>query len=132
MRMFILVTMVAGAAFAAGNLDEGLHALIAGDAPRAEQLLSQASREQPANFNARFNHASALRALGRNDEAISEYRAAQDLARSEPDRSNALYGIALAKDAMGDTSGWSEYLRYAGRYRNEQASVAIARERLGM
>ena len=131
MRIFIFVTLVAGAAFAS-SLDDGLHALTAGDWTRAEQQLAVASREEPANFHARFNHAAALREMGRNDEAISEYRASLDLARTEPQRSDALYGIALAKDSMGDNSGWSEYLRYAGKYRNEQAAAAIARERLGM
>ena len=131
MRMFIFVTLVAGTAFAS-TLDEGLHALTAGDWPRAEQLLSVAAREQPNDFNARFNYAASLRELGRNDEAVGEYRAAQQLARTEPQRSDALYGIALARDAQGDPTGWHEYLSYAGKYKSEQPAVEIARERLEM
>jgi Flp pilus assembly protein TadD len=129
MRMFIFVTLVAGSAFAS-TLDEGLHALTAGDWPRAERMLSVAAHEQPNDFNARFNHAAALRELGRNDEAVGEYRAALELARTEPQKSNTLYGIALARDAQGDPTGWNEYLSYAGKYKSEQPSVQIARERL--
>jgi Flp pilus assembly protein TadD len=131
MRIFFAVLLFSASAFA-NTLDQGLHALVAGDSARAEQLLGQAVREEPGNFNARFNYASALRALGRNDEAVREYRVAVSLAASEPEHANALYGIALARDAQGDPTGWNEYLQFAGKKRNEQAAVRIARERLRM
>jgi tetratricopeptide (TPR) repeat protein len=127
-----LAPVVASAASA--HLDPGLHSLIAGDYSRAEQQLRLAVAEQPRNGLAHFSLASALRALDRNDEAIEEYRAAFNLGPNDKVRTDSLYGIALARDVMGDPlltqQAWRDYIAYAERRPGNQAALRTAEERL--
>ena len=118
----------------ADTLDQGLHAMVAGDYPRAVEELRRAVGERPRDPAAHFNLASALRGLGHPDEAVYEYHLALDLASDETGRSDALYGVALARDAQGNPElaqlAWRDYIHYAQAFRSEQPTVAIARERL--
>jgi tetratricopeptide (TPR) repeat protein len=131
-----LLPSVAGAGHPSRDLNDGLHAMIAGDYVRAEPALRRAIEHDPNNGIARFNYAATLRALGRNDQALAEYRAALGLIpTSDPkSRADVLYGIALTSDDMGDpiraARAWNDYVQYAQRYIQEQPSVEIARTRL--
>lgn len=129
---FLLVSSVAAAHTPA--IDEGLHAMVAGDYPRAVEKLRVAVSEHPQDPIARFNLGSALREVGRPSEGIYELRQAFDLSQDELQRANALYGIALSADQLGDANAaaqaWKDYIGYAQAFRSEQPAVAIARERL--
>jgi len=132
MRLFAIFALLSLPASAA-PLDEGLHALIRGDYPLAEQQLGQAVAEQPRNANARFNYASALRELGRYDEAVGQFQAAfregDDLMKS-----NALYGIGMTRSREGDPArtaqAWRDYVAFAQNRRGDSAAVEIARTNL--
>src|SRR5207237_8743876 len=100
MRLFAILALLTLPA-SADTLDEGLHALTRGDNQTAAQELATAVAERPHDPIAHFNYASALRALGQNEDAIVEYRAAfregDDLMKSD-----ALYGIGLTRTQEGD------------------------------
>jgi tetratricopeptide (TPR) repeat protein len=113
--------------------------IVRGRYAEAEPLLRQAIANAPGDPYAYFNLASVLRATGRNQEAIANYRSAQSLfsssgrsANGPSDIANCLYGIALAREAGSDpraaAQAWNEYIRFAQRFANEQPAVAIARE----
>jgi Flp pilus assembly protein TadD len=127
-----LVSSVAAAAPSA--LDEGLHAMVAGDYPRAVERLQIAVKQHPQDPIARFNLGSALRGMNRPAEAVFELRQAFELSLDQPGRSKALYGIALSADLLEDPNAaakaWKDYIGYAQAFRSEQPAVAIARQRL--
>jgi tetratricopeptide (TPR) repeat protein len=128
------VSSVAAAAGHLSLLDEGLHAMVAGDYPLAVERLRLAVNQRPRDPIARFNLGSALRGAGRPSEAIYELRQAFDLSADEPGRANALYGIALSADQLADPNAaaqaWKDYIGYAQSFRSEQPAVAVARMRL--
>jgi tetratricopeptide (TPR) repeat protein len=125
----LLFTLTASAS----SLDEGLHAMIAGNYPRAAQELAVAVAERPHDPIAHFNYASTLRALGRNDEALVEYQAALREARDPKLHSDVLYGIALTRNQQGDpalaAAAWRSYLAFASG-RGETGATQIARQNL--
>jgi hypothetical protein len=125
---FVLIPTAARA----DHLDEGLRALIASDYPKAERALAWAVHERPNDANARFNYASALRGMGRNEEAIAQYQTAVSCASDPKVRSDAFYGIALARQAEGnpvaERQAWHDFLAQAGP--NDQGAVTIARQNL--
>jgi Flp pilus assembly protein TadD len=135
MRVTILLAaFLMPAAALAGSLDDGLHAMVAGDYTRAEASLRCATSERPRDPIAHFNLASALRSLGRGDEALAEYQTALDLSRDDTVRGDTLYGIALTRDTQGNPAlsqqAWRNYISFAQRDRTQQPSVAIAERRL--
>lgn len=148
MRVTLLVGLLLVPVVAAAQLPKGeeevnraSEMMVRGDYAGAEPLLRQAISDAPGDPYAYFDLASVLRATGRNDEAIGEYRTAQRLfetkgprANGQGDISNCLYGIALAREGMDNpqaaADSWNEYIRFAQRFGNEQPAVAIARERV--
>lgn len=113
--------------------------IVRGDYASAEPLLRRAVIDAQNDPYAHYNLAAVLRDTGRNEEAIVEYRRAQQLfetvgprANGEADIANCLYGIALAKEALGDVQAtaraWDDYIRFAQPFSEEQSAVAIARE----
>lgn len=147
MRTAILMGVLALPALAMGQsrlpkgqeeVNRASELIVRGDHAGAEPLLRRAVVDAPDDPYGHYNLGAVLRATGRNEEAIVEYRRARDLfekvgprANGEGDIANCLYGIALAEEARGDATSsaraWSDYIRFAQRYQNEQPAVAIAR-----
>ena len=134
MRNVLLACLATLGVASANSLDRGLHAMIAGDYQVAETELAQAAHERPSDAMVRFNYASALRELGKNDAAICEYQAVLGLPSDRTTHANALYGIALSRDAQRDpvasSQAWHDYLAFAGNDANETAAEQIARDNL--
>jgi tetratricopeptide (TPR) repeat protein len=120
-------------AVSASSMDEGLHAMIAGDYPRAAQLLATAVAERPHDPVAHFNYASTLRALGQYNDALVEYQAALREARDPKLHSDVLYGIALTRNQQADpalaAAAWRSYLAFSSG-RGETGATQIARQNL--
>jgi tetratricopeptide (TPR) repeat protein len=141
----LLTPVVASAQFRLPKGEEEVNRasamIVRGDYAAAEPLLRRAVADAPNDPYAYFNLASVLRATGRDDEAIENYRRAQKLfetkgprANGPSDISNCLYGIALALEGTGDpqaaADAWNDYIRFAQRFASDQPAVAIARERV--
>jgi Tfp pilus assembly protein PilF len=132
MRLFAIFALLSLPA-SADTLNDGLRSLIRGDYPSAEQQLAQAVAEQPRNAIAHFNYASALRELGRYDEAVGQFQVAfregDDLMKS-----NALYGIGMTRAREGDPArtaqAWRDYVGFAENRPRDAAAIEIARTNL--
>jgi tetratricopeptide (TPR) repeat protein len=129
------VTPAVAGAEARGTLDHphevmgnGVALVVEGRFAEAEKPLREALRLDPALPEAHYNLGVALREQGRLDDAIAEYRASLDGFTSESDRSKALYGMDLAREARGDKRAWDDYLTFALPLRDEQQTVQIAQE----
>ncbi len=111
------------------TLGRGVADVVAGRYAEAEKLIREALRLDPQlGSPAHYNLAVALRNEGRLDEAVSQYRAAYTTATREPERAAALYGVGLAKEALGEKDAWDDYLAFARPRRAEQPDVRIAEE----
>jgi Tfp pilus assembly protein PilF len=134
MRLFaILAFILAPSAASADTVDSGLHALVRNDYATAARELADAVAEDPHDPIAHFNYASALRELGQNEDAITEYRAAFREG-DEQMKSNALYGIGLVRAQEGEpgrtAQAWREYLSFAGNRPADSGAVEVARQNL--
>jgi len=147
---FVCVLAVPAVAFAFGiskglkDVDRAAEMMVRGDYVHAEPLLRLAVTEVPNDPYAHFDLASTLRALGKNDEAITEYGIAKRLyetvgprANGPGDIGNCLYGIALAREAMDDpmaaARAWNDYIAYARNQPGEpRATVEIAHNHVDM
>ncbi|MGZ3438997.1 MAG: tetratricopeptide repeat protein [Polyangia bacterium] len=109
-------------------LGKGVALVVEGRYAEAEKPLREALRLDPTLAEAHYNLGVALREQGRFDDAIAEYRASLAGFTSEPDRSKALYGMDLAREAHGDKNAWEDYLAFALPLRAEQPTVQIAKE----
>jgi tetratricopeptide (TPR) repeat protein len=114
--------------------------LVHGDYVGAEPLLRRAVVDAPDDPYAHFALASVLRATGRYDDAIAGYERARRLfettavgANGSADIADCLYGIALARESLGDprraAQAWNDFIRFAQPFADEEPAVAIARTR---
>ncbi len=90
------------------------------DTAGAEQMLEQAVRLQPENPEAHNLLGSALQRLGRQKEAIEQFRAA---VRYRPDYGNARYNLALALVRAGKLGEATENFRKVAEAFPEDAMV---------
>ncbi len=108
-------------------LGRGVAAVVAGKFAEGEKDIRQALRIDPTlGPAAHYNLAVALRNEGRFEDAVAEYRAAFAVATREEDRAAALYGVGLAREAMGQRDAWDDYLAFARPKRVEQPAVRVA------
>jgi tetratricopeptide (TPR) repeat protein len=112
-------------------LGDGVSDVVAGRFHEAIPKLQAAVRANPSLRNGYYNLGVCYRQLGDNDAAIAEYQRALRLtpAHDEAATAQALYGIALAKDARGDRDAWNQYLSWARPRASERLAVQIAHER---
>jgi tetratricopeptide (TPR) repeat protein len=113
------------------DLGRGVALVVNGRYTEAEKVLRHALAENPDMREGHYNLAVVLRQTGRNDEAIAEYRKALNAydPADEPNRAKALYGIALAREAMNDKHAWDEYLAFARPLRGQRNGVEVAEQR---
>jgi tetratricopeptide (TPR) repeat protein len=121
-------------------LGRGVAAVVDGDFKKAEPLLRESLQLNPDMPEGHYNLAVVLRATGRYEEAVDQYRVAMDLfkkygaADGENAVSRSLYGIALAEESRGDpqnaSAAWSDYLRWAKRFKQEHPAEEIAQRHL--
>lgn len=146
LAVFVAVLVAPVASWAQARLPPGeedvnraSEKIVRSDYAGAEPLLRRAVVEAPNDPYAHYNLAAVLRATGRGEAAIPEYRRAKELfetvgprANGQGDIANCLYGIGLAEEARGDAQAaaraWGDYIRFAQRYSGEQPAVAIARQ----
>jgi tetratricopeptide (TPR) repeat protein len=118
------------------KLGQGVKLVVDGKYAEAEPVLRCAIEMDPSMAEAHYNLAVVLRQTGRNEEAITEYRAAQKLfdPSSVPNQAKSLYGIALATDDLGDPAraarAWQEYIAFDRKYAGGSAALPIAQARL--
>lgn len=112
-------------------LGEGVALVVAGHFAEAIPKLTQAVREEPGLRDAHYNLAVAYRRMGDLDRAIAEYQVALQLTppRDQVATGQALYGLAMARDANGERNAWDQYLAWARPRAQEQPAVQIATAR---
>jgi len=112
------------------RLGRAVEMIVHGKYAEAERTLREALRADPELREAHYNLGVALRAQGKNDEAVAELDYAEEqYARADAaNRAKCLYGAALAREARGDRDAWDAYLTFARPLKVEQANVQIAKE----
>lgn len=114
-------------------LGEGVSRVVAGDFRGAIPKLNEALREDSYLREAHYNLGVAYRETGDFDRAVAEFQLALPMfADSDVGTSQVLYGMALAKDARGDSDAWKQYIAWARPRAREQQDVQVAMQRQEM
>jgi tetratricopeptide (TPR) repeat protein len=129
--MAMAIALVPSLALAKDRVEAARHEMIAGDYKDAEKQLKRSINDFYGDPWAHFELASTLRAQGRYVAALLEYGEVLQQTEDTKLTSDALYGIALTRDSMGEAlpaaAAWNQYLRFAYRY-DDEAALRIARD----
>ena len=120
--------LVEDLAFAPAHEGLGRLALARGDTATAVRELAQAAELSPAEPYLRYQYGAALYTARRMDEALEQFRRVTSMA---PLFADAHFGVASARDALGDASGaaaaYRAYLERAPRTATAARSQAEQR-----
>ncbi len=117
-------------------VDQATSRIVRSDYRGAEPLLRKAIQIDDSEPFAHYNLGVVLRETNRFDEAMNEFRRADELfaPNDQPNRAAALYGLALAAESSGDPAAaaqaWNDYIRFDQRFAGSQPAIAIARDHL--
>lgn len=122
----------------AHKLNQATSLIVIGRFHEAEPLLRESLTLDQSQPEAHYNLGVVLRETNRFDQAIAEFKTADQLfaPNDQPNRAKCLYGIALAAESQGDAdramAAWQDYIRFDSRFAGSQPAVAIARQHLEM
>jgi tetratricopeptide (TPR) repeat protein len=129
--MVIAIALVPSLALAKDNLDAARHEMIVSDYRDAEKLLKRSINDFYGDPYAHFELGSTMRAQGRYTAALLEFGEVLQQTEDPKLTCDALYGIALTRDLMGEAlpaaAAWNQYLRFASRI-DDEAPIRIARD----
>lgn len=113
-------------------LDEALTYYQQGDSTAAEKLFAEAIALDPDNARARLDHGSALKDLGRLDEALAEF---DEALRLQPDYVKAHYNRGVVLAAQGDDptalEAYARAMELDPKHAGARFNAANAMRRLG-